>query len=199
MANHNKSSQKRLMIALTLFFSSIFASLFINLAANKTKNYWILTHPLPSGAVIERSDLSLGGALLTFGEQSYLQERNSPIGMVTSRSLRSGELLGKEDLREISSQITTSRVAISMQSSDIPTNISEGDSVSIYQIFDSQNGEPLQSPKRILMSAFVTSIDREGFKFGGEATVTLAIGTSQIETLLSSTSSGRLVMVSTYG
>lgn len=198
MAAHNKNSQKRLLIALTLFFASVFASLIITLAGNKSDDYWVLTHPLPSGAVIERSDLAIGSALITFGASNYLRANSNPIGMVTSRSLRPGELVSKYDLEEINSQNTTAQVAISMQSSDIPTDISEGNSVSIYQIFDSQNGEPLQSPKRILMRAFVASIDREGFKFGGEASVTLAIASNQIEALLAAKSSGRLVMVTSY-
>ena len=198
MATNSKNSQKRLLIALTLFFASIFASLFITLAANKNEDYWVLTHPLPSGAVIERSDLAIGSALLTFGNGNYLLASSNALGMVTARSLRSGELLSRYDLREINSQTTTSQVAISMQSSDIPTSISEGNVVSIYQIFDSRNGEPLQSPKRILVKAFVTAIDREGFKFGGEAAVTLAVASNQIETLLAAKSSGRLVMVTSY-
>jgi hypothetical protein len=85
-----------------------------------------------------------------------------------------------------------------MQTSDIPTSISVGDSVSIYQLFDSQNNEPPQSPKKILVNSFVVSIDREGFKFGGEAVVTLAIATDQVEVLLASKSRGRLVMVASY-
>lgn len=198
MAAHNKNSQKRLLIALTLFFASVFASLFITLAANKGEEYWVLTHPLPSGAVIERSDLAIGSALLAFGKNNYLQTSSNPLGMVTSRSLRPGELISKYDLGEINSPITTAQVAISMQSSDIPTSILEGHSVSIYQIFDSQEGEPLQNPKRILLRAFVASIDREGFKFGGEASVTLAIASNQIEALLAAKSSGRLVMVTSY-
>jgi hypothetical protein len=99
---------------------------------------------------------------------------------------------------EINSQTTTSQVAISMQSSDIPTSISEGNMVSIYRIFDSRNGEPFQSPKRILVKAFVAAINRDGFKFGGEASVTLAIASNQIETLLAAKSNGRLVMVTSF-
>ena len=148
--------------------------------------------------MIERSDLAIGSALLTFGNGNYLRTSSNAFGMVTARSLRSGELLSRYDLREINSQTTTAQVAISMQSSDIPTSISEGNVVSIYQIFDSRNGEPLQSPKRILVKAFVTAIDREGFKFGGEAAVTLAVASNQIETLLAAKSSGRLVMVTSY-
>ena len=48
------------------------------------------------------------------------------------------------------------------------------------------------------MKAFVTAIDSEGFKFGGEAAVTLAVASNQIETLLAAKSSGRLVMVTSY-
>jgi len=199
MATHHKGSQKRLFIALTLFFASICASIIISLATNKSEDYWVLTHPLPSGAVIERSDLELKSALLSIGNSNYLQSGNNPLGMVTSRALRSGELLSQFDVKDATSEPTTAQVAISMQSSDIPTRIAEGDLVSIYQIFESRNGEAFQSPKRILMSAYVASINREDFKFGGEATVTLAISENQIENLLASKSAGRLVMIATYG
>jgi len=198
MVTHNKGSQKRLMIALTLFFASVLASLFITLAAQKGDDYWVLATHLPAGAVVESSDLTLRSALLTFGANNYLQSRDNPLGMVTSRSLRAGELLSKYDLKEIISSAPSAQLAISMQSSDIPTSISVGDSVSIYQLFDSQNNEPLQSPKKILVNSFVVSIDREGFKFGGEAVVTLAIATDQVEVLLASKSRGRLVMVASY-
>ena len=198
MAANNKNSQKRLLIALTLFFASIFASLFITLAGNKNDDYWVLAHPLPSGAIIERSDLAVGSALLAFENRNYLRTSSNALGMVTSRSLRSGELLSRYDVREKNFQNTTAQVAISMQSSEIPTSISEGSEVSIYQIFESRNGEPLQSPKRILVKAFVSAIDREGFKFGGEAVITLTVASNQIETLLAAKSSGRLVMVTSY-
>lgn len=198
MATNNKGSQKRLMIAFSLFFASVFASLFFAFMAEKGEDYWSVARPLPMGAVIESGDLTLGKALISFGTDNYLQSSENPVGMLTSRSLHTGELLSKFDLREINSAAPTAQLALSMQASDIPTGITAGDTVSIYQIFESQNNEPLQSPKRILSTSFVVSIDREGFKFGGGAAVTLAIASNQIETLLASKSSGRLVMVASY-
>ncbi len=82
---------------------------------------------------------------------------------------------------------------------DIPAQIALGETINIYQLHDSQNGELPDKPQKILNRAFVSSIDRKGTNFGGEVALTISINRADITNLLWATSSGRLVAIRTHG
>jgi hypothetical protein len=84
-------------------------------------------------------------------------------------------------------------------SSDIPMASMVGDSVSIFQLLDAQNGEEAMAPKRILSGVFISDLDRKGSNFGNTITLTISLDQAQVPILLAASSKGRLVVVGKDG
>jgi hypothetical protein len=86
-----------------------------------------------------------------------------------------------------------------VRSADISHSVNPGDIVSLFHVHDSRNGEAVIPPYRILSNLFVQGINQKSANFGGDISLTLSLNKEDIPTLLSATSSGRIVVVSTRG
>lgn len=184
---------------MALFAAAFISAVAISYAANRSSHYWVLTHNVAQGVQIKGSDIAPSKASLGGNSGSYLTISQSPIGSITRRALFAGELMSQSALTDDPSSLTVENLSISVRSVDIPSTISVGEVVDIFQLHDSKNGELAQAPQRISMSAFVQSIDRKGNGFGGEVGITISVDRSEIPALLSATTSGRLVIVQTAG
>lgn len=199
MNSSQQKSQRRLLLAFGLFLASVAASLLFSIAANKSQGYWVLARPLPSGVHITAEDLQIKAALLPHAQLYFHEESESPIGSITLRSMKEGELLDRRYLSDNSLALTTENISIAIAASDIPLNATVGDVVSLYQVHDSRNGEAVNLPRRIIASAFIAALDSRKGNFGGELSLTLSINREEIVTVLAATSSGRLVLVGSHG
>lgn len=199
MKNQQQRSQSRLILAFVLFATSIGASVVISLAANKSHGYWVMSHPLPQGVHISSSDIRIEKALLPSRQKRYFSESDSPIGLITLRNVGEGEFIDISAVSENELALVTEEVSIAVAVSDISMNARVGDLVAVYQVHDSRNGEEPIPPRRVLESAFISSLENGKNNFGGELTLTLAINSDQVTTLLASTASGRLVLVGSHG
>ncbi len=198
MNTPQQRSQKRLLLAFGLFIASIATSFLFSIAANKSQGYWVLSQPLPSGARIEQEDIRLESALLPHDELYFRQGSQSPIGSVTLRPMKVGEILDRRFLSSKSIALTTENISIAIASSDIPLNAKVGDLVAIYQVHDSRNGEDVKPPRRVISQAFVAALDTRKSNFGGELSLTLTVNREEVLSVLAATSSGRLVLVGSH-
>ena len=194
-----RNSHTRLILAATLCGATLLASFVMSMAANQREKYWVVLHPIAAGTQLEASDLGLQSVVLGSSEGNYLPAGSNPIGSITRRQLSSGELLEGNSITNQSSAMVNQQVSISVRSVDIPSQLSVGDVVSIYQLHDAQNGEAAMSAQHILGGVFVTALDRKGSNFGGEAALTVSINRELIPELLDATTSGRLVVVRAHG
>jgi Chaperone for flagella basal body P-ring formation len=198
-SNIEKKSQSRLVIVGALFLTSILASLLIAYISSMGGKYWVLTRPLPRGVEITSSDIALVKVTLGRGVQGYLSSTLNPVGSTTIRNLQSGALLNYSDLSNDASEQDSESISISTRSVDLPSTVSVGDLVSLYQVFDSRNGEATLAPQLVLSGLFVKEISQKGANFGGDIALTLSLNREDVPTVLTATSSGRLVVVASRG
>ena len=196
---HKRNSHARLILAATLCGATLLASFAMSMAANQREKYWMVLHPIAAGTQLEASDLGLQSVVLGSSEGNYLPAATNPIGSITRRQLSSGELLGSNSVTDQSSALVNQQLSIRVRAVDIPAQLNIGEVISLYQLHDSQNGEPSIPARHILGGVFVTALDRNGSNFGGEAALTVSINRELIPELLDATTSGRLVVVRAHG
>ena len=195
----SKKSQQRLYIAGALFLTSILASFLIAYLSQSGSHYWVLREPLPRGVQIQSSDLLLTKASLGLDARGYISSAENVVGSITRRNLNRGELLNSNDVSDDSSGLTSESLSISIRATDIsPTNM-PGDLVSLYQVHDARNGEAIPEPLRILTGVYLREISRKSANFGSDISLTVTIDRDDVGRLLSATSSGRIVVVSSNG
>lgn len=194
-----KKSHSRLLIAGALFFTSIIASLLIAYTSTMGGKYWVLNHPLPQGVQITSADISLAKATLGRGVQGYISSSLNPIGSFTLRNLASGTILNRTDLSDNGEELGSESISIAVGASDLPSTISVGEIVSLYQVFDARNGEVVPPPQRVISGVFIKEISQKGANFGGDIALTISLRRDDVPTVLAATSSGRLVVVASRG
>jgi len=194
-----RNSHARLILAATLCGATLLASFAMSMAANQREKYWMVLHPIAAGTQLEASDLGLQSVVLGSSEGNYLPAATNPIGSITRRQLSSGELLEGNSITDDSSAMVNQQISISARVVDIPAALTVGEVVSIYQVHDAKNGESASPARHVLGGVFVTSFDRKGNNFGGEAALTVSINRELIPELLDATTSGRLVIVRAHG
>ncbi len=194
-----KNSHSRLIIAGTLFVASIVASLLIAYFSTMGGKYWVLTKPLSRGVQIASTDIALVKITLGRGVSGYLSSAENPIGSITRRNLKVGELLNYGDLTSNVDELDTESLSLAIQASDIPQGISTGDLISLYQIFDGRNGEVIPPPQRIISGIFIKEISRKSANFSSDVTLTITLRRDDVPTVLAATSQGRIAVVASRG
>lgn len=195
----DKKSHSRLLIAGALFLTSIIASLLIAYISTTGTQYWLLVRPLPRGVQIAASDIALTKANLGHGTQGYLTKSVNPIGSTTLRNLAARSLLNSSDLSNNSDELDSESISIAVKSSDIPISTSVGDLISLYQVFDSRNGEQVPPPQHLISGVFIRDISQKGVNFGGDISLTITLRKEEVPAVLAATSTGRLVVVASRG
>jgi hypothetical protein len=94
--------------------------------------------------------------------------------------------------------MATSAVPLNLRSSDLASGISVGDSVDLYWVLDSRNGEEVVDPILILGGIALVGLDNSKNSLGGDTSITVAIEETQVLRMLSATTQGRLVVVRTH-
>lgn len=195
MKNKKSSYGARMPLAVTLIVAAFASAFFISTYSNKGDDYWVVSTPITPGHVISYSDLSLSHLNLGDSADKYMSAQDEPIGMVVTRQMAIGEVISILDLTTTDNAMSTSAVPISMRSVDIAEGIIIGESVDIYWVFDSRNGEPVIDPILILGGTTVLSVEGSMNSLGGDIGITIAVEETQVLRLLSATTQGRLVVV----
>jgi hypothetical protein len=194
-----KKSNTRILIAGALFLTSIFASLLIAYISSTGEKYWVLSRPIAEGVQLTSSDISLMKATFGSGASGYLSAAQNPIGSITRRTLKSGEILNVADLSSNSEDLNSERLSLAVRVADIPEETSIGDIVSLYQLFDARNGETVQTPQLVISGVFIAQISRKSANFGSDLALTISLRRDDVPRVLAATSSGRIVVVATSG
>jgi len=198
MTLHRKTRASRLPLAVTLIAAAFVSAFLIATFSNKGADYWVVNLPISPGHQISSSDVSIAHMNLNSSAQFYLSDEVKPIGMIATRTMHAGEIIGSMDLSSTVDAMSTSAVPLSVRSVDIATGLSIGEGVDIYWVFDTQNGEEVMDPVLILGGVTLLSFEDGGKNFGSDIGLSVAVEETQVLRLLSATTFGRLVVIRSH-
>lgn len=198
MTTHKKTRSARLPMAVTLIAAAFVSAFLIATFSNKGADYWVINAPISPGHQISESDVSVAHLNLDTSAQFYLSAGIEPIGMVATRIMHPGEIIGSTDLTSAMDAMSTSAVPISVRSVDVANGLSIGEAVDIYWVLDTQNGDDSIDPILILGGVTLLSYDNGGKNFGSDIGLSVAVEETQVLRLLSATTLGRLVVIRSH-
>ena len=198
MTLHRKTRASRLPLAVTLIAATFVSAFLIATFSNKGADYWVVNLPISPGHQISSSDVSIAHMNLDSSAQFYLSDEVEPIGMIATRTMHAGEIIGSMDLSSTVDAMSTSAVPLSVRSVDIATGLSIGEGVDIYWVLDTQNSEEVMDPVLILGGVTLLSYDDGGKNFGSDIGLSVAVEETQVLRLLSATTYGRLVVIRSH-
>ena len=193
-----KTRSARLPMAVTLIAAAFVSAFLIATFSNKGADYWVINAPISAGHQISASDVSVAHLNLDTSAQFYLSSEIEPIGMVATRIMHVGEIIGSTDLTSVMDAMSTSAVPISVRSVDVANGLSIGEAVDIYWVLDTQNGDDSIAPILILGGVTLLSYDNSGKNFGSDIGLSVAVEETQVLRLLSATTLGRLVVIRSH-
>jgi hypothetical protein len=198
MKNKKDSFSARMPLAITLIVAAFASAFFISTYSNKGHDYWVIAQPITPGHVIDLTDISTDH--LNLGESSdyYLRQSDQVIGLVAKRQMRVGEVISIADVNNSAESMSTSAVPLNLRSGDLASGINVGDSVDLYWVLDSRNGEEVVDPILILGGVILIGLDNSKNSLGGDVSITVAIEETQVLRMLSATTQGRLVVVRSH-
>ena len=198
MTLHRKTRASRLPLAVTLIAAAFVSAFLIATFSNKGADYWVVNLPISPGHQISSSDVSIAHMNLNSSAQFYLSDEVKPIGMIATRTMHAGEIIGSMDLSSTVDAMSTSAVPLSVRSVDIATGLSIGEGVDVYWVLDTQNGEEVMDPVLILGGVTLLSFEDGGKNFGSDIGLSVAVEETQVLRLLSATTYGRLVVIRSH-
>jgi hypothetical protein len=198
MTLHKKTHSARLPLAVTLIVAAFVSAFLIATFSNKGADYWVINVPISPGHQISASDVAIAHLNLDASAQFYMSVGVEPIGMVATRIMHSGEIIGSNDLTSAIDAMSTSAVPLSVRSVDVATGLNIGEDVDIYWVLDTQNGEDVLDPVLILGGVTLLSYDDGGKNFGSDVGLSVAVEETQVLRLLSATTLGRLVVIRSH-
>ena len=198
MTPYKKPRSTRLPLAITLIAAAFVSAFLIATFSNKGSDYWVINAQISPGHQISAADVSIAHLNLDASAQFYLSIDVEPIGMVATRIMHAGEIIGSRDLTSAIDAMSTSAVPLSIRSVDVATGLRVGEDVDIYWVLDTQNGEDVMDPVLILGGVTLLSYDDGGKNFGSDIGLSVAVEETQVLRLLSATTLGRLVVIRSH-
>ena len=198
MKNKKDSYGARMPLAITLIVAAFASAFFISTYSNRGYDYWVIAQSVTPGHVISPADLTNDHLNLGDSTDYYFRESDQIVGLVATRQLQPGELISTADVNSSAESMATSAVPLNLRSSDLASGISVGDSVDLYWVLDSRNGEEVVDPILILGGIALVGLDNSKNSLGGDVSITVAIEETQVLRMLSATTQGRLVVVRTH-
>ena len=190
------SNRSRMPLAISLIIASFLSAFFLASFSRSTTEYWVATIDLQSGHQISSGDLSLMDMDLSSSSMIYLSKDLNPLGQVVIKNVVAGEVMAINSVSSTAKTMASSAVPLSIRSVDLAAGIYVGALVDIYWVIDSLNGELPEDPILILGSVPIISADVKDKNFGTDAAITVSVEQTQVLRLLSATTSGRLVVIS---
>ncbi|CAB4868727.1 MAG: hypothetical protein F2786_04290 [Actinobacteria bacterium] len=198
MKNTKNTSRSRTPLAITLIAASFLSAFLLATFSHQGEDFWVAAIDLPAGHQVVSGDFRLQNLVLDSSASLYLTKVDKPIGLVLVSAIVQGQILSIQNVRSSSNRLAASAVPISIRAVDVAAGIALGESVDIYWVIDSQNGESPVEPVLILGGVSLLSYDQKSKNFGTDAALTIAVEETQVLRVLSATTHGRLVVIRSH-
>ena len=198
MAYKKESIRSRTPLAITLIAASFLSAFFVATFSHRGSEYWVATVDMSPGHQIVGGDVELRTLDLDDSASLYLAKRDVALGLISKGTVVSGQILSSDVVSSSSNLPASSAVPLSIRAVDLAAGIQVGESVDIYWVIDSQNGEVPSDPVMILGGVVLLSFDQKSKNFGTDAALTVAVEETQVLRLLTATSHGRLVVIRSH-
>lgn len=199
MNSSNKGAQSRFVIATALFAAAVISAMALTALGNRSETYWIANNSLIPGSQITESDLAEVNVILGQASGTYLSKDVLVAGTYVVRPIQKGEFISVSSVSDFPSNLQSGQVPISVQSSDLPSDLELGEELNIYWVPEAIGSEKTQPPTLVVSGVFLNSINRKTGNFGSDISLTVSVKESEIFSLLDATATGRLVIVRSNG
>ena len=199
MKTKNPVIQTRIVIAVSLLIAALISSIAITTIGNTSSQYWVASRAISPGEVITNTDVTRSSASLKNSSELYLSDEINPVGKIATRSIGTAELIAQSAISEVTSDNSAEIVPLHLSNSDIPSDSQVGEEIAIYWVPESMGSQIVTEPQRVLRGIYLRSIDKKNSNFGNDVAITVSVPPSQVISLLSATSTGRLVVVRARG
>jgi hypothetical protein len=185
-------------LAITLIIAAFTSAFFISTYSNRGYDYWVIAQSVTPGHVIDLTDLRTDHLNLGESTEYYLRESDQIVGFVATRQMQVGEVISRADVSSSIESMAKSAVPLNLRVGDLASGINIGNSVDLYWVLDSRNGEEVVDPILILGGVTLIGLDNSKNSLGGDVSITVAIEETQVLRMLSATTQGRLVVVRSH-
>ncbi|CAB4584567.1 MAG: hypothetical protein F2703_04210 [Actinobacteria bacterium] len=191
-------SRSRTPLAITLIVASFLSAFFLATFSHRGSDFWIASVDMTPGHQIVTGDIELQHFDLDSSASLYMGKADDPLGLIVMSTMTPGEIVNIQSVSSDSTLLASSAVPISIRAVDLAAGILAGEAIDIYWVIDSQSGEMPVDPILILGGVRLLSFDQKSKNFGTDAALTVAVEETQVLRLLSATTHGRLVVVSSH-
>ena len=198
MTYKKERSRSRTPLAITLIVASFLSAFFLATFSHRGSDFWIASVDMTPGHQIVTGDIELQHFDLDSSASLYMGKADDPLGLIVMSTMTPGEIVNIQSVSSDSTLLASSAVPISIRAVDLAAGILAGEAIDIYWVIDSQSGEMPVDPILILGGVRLLSFDQKSKNFGTDAALTVAVEETQVLRLLSATTHGRLVVVSSH-
>lgn len=164
----------RTHLAGILILLSLLSAVAISSAANRAVSVWSAARDLSPGHAIAASDLKKVKVNLFDSARKYSSINSHVLGMRINRSISSGELIPVSILTRQSAPITTQSLPLRIYRSDMPIDLTPGQSVDLYALPTNTTPDGVE-PILAYTNATIESIDQKSKDLGGDIGIVVAI------------------------
>ena len=181
----------RRIVAIGAITISLLAAIGLASASQSATPMWVATHPLSPGAVISAADIERIDATLGSSTQNYYRGSSKVIGNVVTRSIGLHEFIPLNAIAQAGSISDYRQLPIGIAKSDLPSDLGAGDRVDLYSI-PKDSG---RDPELVASNIRIQGVDNKSRDLGGAVTVLFLLHDREIMPIISSFTTGRIVVV----
>lgn len=191
--------QKRIIVAASLLVAALISSVAITTIGNASEDFWVASRTISPGEIIEASDVTKGSVSLKNSAPLYFSGESDPVGKIAIRAIGQAELIAQSAVGAKDEVASNEIVPLHLSLADISSDISVGEKIAIYWVPEAMGSQVVEDPQLVLREIYLRSVDRKNSNFGNDVSITVSVDSSQVISLLSATSTGRLVVVRARG